>query len=163
MNDLRGRVAKFGFTVQGVAGYDDDDPEWAYTVGLWRTYGAPDLCLFGLDAEDMMGWLNDAAERVAKGLRPAAGDTVDGIIDGFSLHVKPVDPGWHEGLFGQALHFSEEPEPTPMLQLIWPDRNGRLPWDEGARARCREWQPRLWLPVAEHTIGPWRTIATETG
>ncbi|MEV8514766.1 DUF4262 domain-containing protein [Dactylosporangium sp. NPDC051484] len=152
------RVKKFGWSVQGVADYDEDEPDWAYTIGLWHSFRTPDLCMFGLDVEDMIAWLNDVAELVESGLRLQVNDVVPDVLDGFALHVRPVDESWHEGLFGQSLNFYDRP--VPMLELIWPDKNGKLPWEQGARARCREWQPRLWTPVTQHTVGPWREIAT---
>jgi hypothetical protein len=73
--------------------------------------------------------------------------------------LRPVDESWSEGLFGQSLDFYGKP--SPMLELIWPDRNGKLPWEDGVGARCREWQPQLSVPVDQHIVGPWRDIATE--
>ena len=153
------RVEKFGFSLQGGADYDEDEPDWAYTIGLWHSFRVPELSMFGLDVEDMVGWLDEAAGLVTRGLRPEPGDVVPGVLEGFLLQVRPVDTSWYEGLFGQLLGFYGGP--VPMLQLVWPDKKGRLPWEEGVGARCHEWQPQLWIPVAQHTVGPWQEIATE--
>jgi hypothetical protein len=46
----------------------------------------------------------------------------------------------------------------PVRQLVWPDRNGLWPWEDGASHGCREDQPRGWQPVSAHLDGPWRLI-----
>lgn len=152
-------VGEHGWTVLTVHGDDDDEPDWAYTVGLWHKHRVSELSMFGLDAEDMIEWLNRAGHLIAAGARPTVGTGVEGIIDGVELQIRPVDIGWHEGLFGRLVDFYKQQ--PPMRQLIWPDRKGRLPWDDGATMRAREWQPRLWVPVEQHDIGPWREYATD--
>ncbi|HEY6221000.1 MAG TPA: DUF4262 domain-containing protein, partial [Candidatus Eisenbacteria bacterium] len=40
-------VAKYGWAVQMIPG-DGDDPAFAYTVGLFKSYGHPEIITFGL-------------------------------------------------------------------------------------------------------------------
>jgi hypothetical protein len=63
----------------------------------------------------------------------------------------------YTGLFG-VLHRFYRGEAVPMMELTWPDRDGKYPWDDGVGARCREWQPRLWLPLNSRDVDPWRGI-----
>lgn len=74
---------------------------------------------------------------------------------------EPSPPSWYVDLFGYALWFAQGP-PLPFLQLIWPDRDGRFPWNESSGHRCRVDQPQLWIPHDDHATGPWtRLFAAE--
>jgi hypothetical protein len=59
-NDL---VAKYGWTVIGVADEVEESPDWANTVGLWHMHRLPEVSIFGLDIQDLQEWLNEAAHR----------------------------------------------------------------------------------------------------
>src|SRR5690242_2168892 len=45
-------VKKHGWSVVGI-GAQDDVPAWVFTVGLWHTYGSPEVAMFGLGLSDM--------------------------------------------------------------------------------------------------------------
>ncbi|MFB6904882.1 hypothetical protein ACFCWB_11515 [Streptomyces bacillaris] len=47
--------------------------------------------------------------------------------------------------------------PFPVLQVAWPDANGRLHWEEQVEERHRQSQPQLWQPPSEHPAGIWTT------
>jgi hypothetical protein len=151
-------VESHGRSVVGVA-EGEDEPAWAYSIGLWHSSRLPEIAMFGLEVDDMWQWLNEVADHAKRGLTLSEGGRIAGVLDGHDLHIRPVHHSWRAGLFGGVSAFYQHATP-PMIELIWPDRNGKLPWEEGARARCREWQPRLWMPLAEHHVGPWAEIAS---
>lgn len=101
-----------------------------------------------------MGVVNAAGELLRAGGDLFADEDSADILDDHVVAVRRVDPGWHEDLFGQALGFCRGRTPT-FLQLVWPDREGRFPWDEGVEAFCRDAQPMLWLPWDQHPKGAW--------
>ncbi|MFE9694336.1 hypothetical protein [Micromonospora sp. NPDC005806] len=41
------------------------------------------------------------------------------------------------------------------MQVFWPDKHGRFPWEHDAEASCQASQPLLWLSPAEHPRGVW--------
>jgi len=45
----------------------------------------------------------------------------------------------------------------PVVEVLWPDRQGRFPWEDEAGVRCRYHQPQLWKPFTEQPLGVWRT------
>jgi hypothetical protein len=42
-----------------------------------------------------------------------------------------VDAQWYSPFLGYAQWFYESEDGFPVLQLVWPDEQGRYPWDEG--------------------------------
>lgn len=152
-------VRRVGWAVNMVKD-PDEEPWWAFTIGLRHSFQAPEAVMAGLEGSDMGWWLNRVGERVRDGeLELREGQNLVGVIDGFELAVRDVDPAWHRPLFGYAMWFAQRP-PLPMVQLIWPDSSGRFPWDALAGERCRMLQPRLWLPPLEHPESVWRSWAT---
>lgn len=152
LTDVQGH----GWAVMGITQYGDL-PGWAFTVGLWHTFRAPEVAMFGLDVHDMQLWLNEIGDQVAAGNPPQPGERRSGVLDGHSLEWRPVDPSWYPELFGWALWFTAPP--LPVVQAIWPDRDGLYPWEPGAGERCVRDQPVCWHPIGEQPSGPWRLQA----
>ncbi len=147
-------VQRHGWGVFGIKA-EVGSPGWAFTVGLWHRFRSPEIAMFGLQVEDMQRWLNIAGDQVKSGSRPQPEELREGIIEGFPVTWRPVHPTWYPDLFGWALWFYRNP-PLPIVQLIWPDRHGLFPWQDGSGERCRRDQPSLWIPMSEHPIGSWR-------
>ncbi|GGN97119.1 hypothetical protein GCM10010112_88990 [Actinoplanes lobatus] len=149
-------VKKHDWSVVGNGGHDGV-PSWVYTVGLWHRLGSPEIAMFGLDQSSMQRWLNRLGDQILNG-RPLGPDRrVHDVLDGFPLEVRPVHPAWYQRLFGSALNFYRRP-PLPIVQLVWPDRNGVFPWEEGCGDNCRADQPVLWLPPEENGHGLWADL-----
>jgi hypothetical protein len=152
---LRTTIAEVGWAVVAVAA----DPAHAFTVGLWHSFDLPELAMFGLQPTDMQVWLNECV-RLLRRRGPAAaadGETIDGVLSGYALMLSEVHPTWREPLFGAVCSYYGTTE-VPVRQVVWPDRDGRWPWDEAASEACRLGQPQAWLPVADHPEGGWRLV-----
>jgi Domain of unknown function (DUF4262) len=132
-------------------------PGWAYSVGLWHTMRAPEVCMFGLRGRDMHTWINAVGQQVKAGQALRPDEERFGVLDGFPVVVRPVHPSWHGEILGLAGRFYGAT--VPAMQLVWPDRHGRFPWDQEAGERCRDHQPRLWLPHDDHPPGQWTRLA----
>ncbi|MCR6486303.1 DUF4262 domain-containing protein [Amycolatopsis sp. OK19-0408] len=137
-----------------------EDPSWAFTIGLWHSYRAPELAMFGLDADVMHELLNQLAERVKAGHPPAADTEIDDLLEGRTrLAVRETDDSWRAPLFGTSIGFYRATRGVPTHQVVWSDADGRFPWQDGYPGRLADAQPNLWQPVAEHPAGPWRDEA----
>lgn len=130
---------------------------FAYTVGLWHTFRRPEIAMFGLDGEGMQHWLNACVALGREQGWPEQGDPFEGVLAGFATQLRPVDDSWRDALFGTAHRFYRG-FAVPVLQLVWPDRDGHWPWEEQATASSRNRQAFAWLPVAEHPAGAWRLV-----
>lgn len=146
-------VRRFGWSVLMIT-EDDQGPGWAYTVGLWHSHGVPDLAMFGLEVEAMRSCLNTLGERIGAGRPPVAGEVRDDVIEGYPVHLKPVEHGWTEAFFGQAIGFYRR-APYPFLQVVWPDRDGHFHWSPDGDEQLARQQPQLWLRPDEHPDGVW--------
>jgi hypothetical protein len=147
-------VRKTGWTSIGIMP-GTRTPGWAFSVGLWHSYRAPEVSIFGLLLPDMQQRVNRAG-RLIRDNKPFGVDIeIDGILDAQPVVAKAVHPGWYPALFGFAVGFYRGVVP-PFVQLVWPDSHGVFPWQPGCGLRCRTVQPQLWLPPEVHPKSPWQ-------
>jgi hypothetical protein len=121
-------------------------PAYAFTVGLWHSFGSAEASIFGRDEAEMVRWLDTVGGQVEGGrvLHPGSGDGQgDDILGPVEVFPRPALASWHRHLFEAALAFYRG-QPVPMLQLVWPDRRGVLPWEPGCAEDCLAAQPWLW-------------------
>lgn len=149
-------IEEHGWSVVVVA-EEREVPGWAYSVGLWHTMRSPEVCMFGLRGRDMHTWVNAVGQQVRAGQVLRQDEERFGVLDGFPVVVRPVDPTWQDEMLTLAGDFYRTA--VPAVQLVWPDRDGRFPWDPGAGERCRVNQPSLWLPRDDHPPGQWTRLA----
>lgn len=123
-------IRAYGCYIQVVnAEDDDDDPGFAYTVGLFGV-GHPELLVFGLDLTSISSVLNGLYARIVGGgdLTPGEIVRLPGCETQFLVEVLP-NPG--DILYSANRHYQRPPEAsTPAYQLTW-DVEGAFPWDEG--------------------------------
>ncbi|MFM7070005.1 MAG: DUF4262 domain-containing protein [Actinomycetes bacterium] len=119
--ELRAR----GFVVVAVEG-ERSECDWAYTVGLHRSAGHPELVLVGLDAAMAGGVLDAVGQRVLDGENLLGAPSLRAGPLEFVVHE--VDPLWRQCgdwfALGRAVLGADWPR---TLQLVWPDRAGRFP------------------------------------
>lgn len=137
--------------VRGLSGF-------TYTVGLWHTFRRPELVMIGLDGEDMRLWLNTCAQLGKDEGWPAVDEPFRGVLPGHHLLLREMHSDWYDPLFtGTTLNRFYRGVRVPVLQLVWPDSDGRWPWDEHADSWLAS-QAQTWLPVASHPRGAWRLV-----
>jgi hypothetical protein len=152
------QVAATGWAVPGVPG-DGGTPPWAYSVGLWASYGHPDIAIFGRPLTQLAAIAKTLCRRVADEDFLSAGDEIDDACAS-RLAIRDIHPSWRlTTLFYASDQFHGYIRP-PMLQVAWADQDGNLPWEQRFEPALADSQPRLWLPVDDHPPGPWTRPAT---
>jgi hypothetical protein len=133
IEDCRREVEDGGFTVAALVG-DELGCDWAYTIGLHRSYGHPELLVVGIDAPMAGAALELLGARVAAGERLAAGTEL--VLDGgLGFRVCEVDPlfgaqgDWF--ILGREVMACWGERWPRSLQLVWSDRGGEFPADAG--------------------------------
>ena len=159
---LSGNVARRGWGVVSVPA-EGRRPAYAFTVGLWHSFSHAEAAVFGRDEGEMVRWLDTVGGQVEAGrmLHPdRQGDDVLGPVEARGsggvprmVYPRPALASWHRHLFGPALAFYRG-QPVPMLQLVWPDDHGVLPWEPGCADECLGAQPWLWDRVTAAPAPP---------
>jgi hypothetical protein len=125
-----------------VVAEDDEGPSFAYSIGLFRTFGHPEIIIFGLDQEVMHQMINLIGEQVRHGHRFADGEAASGILEGYDVRFQYVARRHYPEHFGYA-HWYYKGDDFPALQCVWPDRHGRFPTDADYAEPLRARQPVL--------------------
>jgi hypothetical protein len=134
-------VEEFGWHVALIP-EDDEGPAFAFTVGLYRTFGHPEVIVFGLGIQAMHGIVNVIGEEVRQGRRFSQGEAASGIIEGFDVRFRVVSAEHYAEYLGTASWYYKGTD-YPSLQCVWPDRLGNFPWDSDFPESLRARQPLL--------------------
>jgi uncharacterized protein DUF4262 len=120
-------------------------PAFAFSLGFYANYGQPEIIVFGLEPETAQQLLNIAAIRIAGA--KSKYDTYkayDDIAQGMRIAFVPVAKQHLPEYFGYGRWFYQSQRGEfPALQMVWPDRRGRLPWEPGYDTRFSALQPLL--------------------
>src|SRR5262245_61632670 len=123
-------VEKVGWHVVLVSS-DEMTHGFAFTIGLFHTYQHPEVILFGLPHKVAVAVLNLIGTSVKSGHRLQAGDRSDEFLEGYSCAFVDFPRTSYHDFLGYAKWYYKGEE-FPALQCVWPDREGRFPWDLGA-------------------------------
>jgi hypothetical protein len=121
---------------------DDKGPGFAYSFGLYEEFKHPEIIIFGLDVATMHQLINDIGKHVRNGAQYEHGQIADNLIEGYSCAFRLVNPLQYRENCTWAVWFYKHTD-FPVLQLYWPDKAGRYPWDSGFEDSLRCKQPDL--------------------
>jgi Domain of unknown function (DUF4262) len=123
---------------------DEKGPQYAFSIGLFLNYGQPEVVLFGLRPQQQGTLINDVRDHAARGERFVAGDRTDKFLMNFDVCFLDVPLDAYRGYLGTALWFYQSlPTPFPCVQMVWPDRDGKFPWEPGYDKQFDAVQPLL--------------------
>jgi hypothetical protein len=110
---------------------EDGEPSFAYSLGFYANFGQPEIIVFGLPPQIAQQLLNIAAIRFA-GAKTAyeTYKPYDDIAEGMRIAFIPVDRRHYREYLGYAGWFYASIKADfPALQMVWPDKQGRFPWE----------------------------------
>lgn len=121
---------------------DAETPGWCFTVGLEHTFGHPELVVFGLPLNTAHALLTIGCTAIRNGERFEPDVACPQFLAEFACVFRSVRRQWHGAFLGYAAWFNGVSAWTA-LQLFWPDRSGKLPWQDGAAEWLGKQQPLL--------------------
>jgi len=120
---------------------DPPTPACAYSIGMREAVDFPDVAVFGLAPVAAKGLVTLVAEACRGGTVIPLGAELLGLLDNDLRCVfAPIDPSVAAQHFATAVSWFQG-EPLDMVQLLYPDRNGFLPYESGFDQRLRLAQP----------------------
>lgn len=140
-----------GWALEPVAAQADNDPPtpgYAYSIGLPAAVSFPDVAVFGLTPVASNGLVTLVADACRGGTEIPLGIELVGLLDNeLRCMFAPIDMGEWASHFSTAIAWYRG-EPQPMVQLLYPDRNGFMPYEPGFEQRLKLAQPVI------GTLGP---------
>lgn len=135
-------IEEYGWDVMVIAG--EPQTRFAYTVGVYDTLKLPELIVVGLTNDTGFAALNHAVRAMREGADLRAGRYRD-IVGNVEVEFRPVAEKWVEHVMCRD-HWYYGGERVPVLQLIYPDMEGRFQWESDFAEYFR--QP-IMSPAAE--------------
>jgi hypothetical protein len=133
-----------GWAVEPVAAQLDADPPtpgYAYTIGVPAAVDFPEVVVFGLAPVAAKGLLELVVDACRGGTEIPLGVELVGLLDNELRCVfAPVDVDAHATMFATAVSWYRG-KPFELVQLVYPDRSGWLPYEPGFDAHMRFAQP----------------------
>lgn len=133
--ELLSEVDKHKWVVFNIV--DESLPPFSYTVGLYKTFGHPEIIISGLKYESAHAILNVIGSDVEIGITRNTDSIYDDVLDGYPCLFKTVDRNLYDDYFGRAIVYYENCD-FPVLQCVWPDLENRFPGDNGYTVTIQE-------------------------
>lgn len=137
-----------------VAAINDAQPPFLYSIGLLKTYSHPDFIVFGLDSDNSYALLSGLISQVKAGrsfTKPSI-ETVDIGGNEFQVGFRPVHKSQRPLYLGYGMGFMRHIGrwgELEAMQVFWPDRSGKFPFEAGCELSVYDLQPRLDIPLTK--------------
>jgi len=110
------------------AGEEAEGPDWSYSIGLFHGFGHPELIVVGLPWSTAEAIINELGSRIRAGARFVHGMRDSDVLENHDVRFVALRADVYRAYLGYAIWFYRGVE-FPTLQVVWPDRAGRFPWD----------------------------------
>lgn len=134
-------IAEYGCHVTAVAA-GPHGPGYAFSTGLWHRFQQPEIVVVGLQDDDAAQLIDLVGDDAEDGRRYGEGDRTADLLHGYSVTFRAVPRSHYPGWLGTAV-WAYQGDDFPALQLVWPDQQGRFPWQPGVREGFLAAQPLL--------------------
>jgi hypothetical protein len=135
-----------GWALEAVSPQPDSEPpvpSYAYSIGLPAAVNFCDIAVFGLTPVAARGLIELVVDACRGGTEIPLGTELLGLLDNeLRCLFAPIDPDLCGTWFPIAAQWYGD-EPVQMVQLIYPDRRGFLPYEYGFDQRMRFAQPLI--------------------
>ena len=137
-------IEEFGWAIENIEeGEAENEPGFAYTIGLTKTLGHPELLIFDIAPETATAILNECGERIKSGETFEDGQQDSEVLERYDVRFHEVrDPTSLKDHVGYALWYYGD-TPFRLLQIVWPDKNGLFPGEPRAARFMEDRQPVL--------------------
>lgn len=117
-------------------------PAFVYSIGLFKRFGHPEIICFGLKAEVTAAIINHACDLIKTGENLVPNKLYRGFLEGYNIQFIEVAKEHYRDYVGYAGWFYKSFD-FPLLQLVWPDKQHKFPWDTNFNSDWKFKQPLL--------------------
>lgn len=120
-------IEEYGWHVVKVM-EDDSGPGFCYSIGLYETFGLPEIIIIGLPPDLAHDLINIIGEDLREGKTYISDKYYSDIIEGHDCYMLEVNRSLYKDYFGYGIWYYEEQQ-FPALQCIYPSTDNIYPWD----------------------------------
>ena len=118
-------------------------PGFAYTIGLYQQFNHPEVICFGLSNNVLGALLNHVKDLVKEGTSMEAGKPYKDFLDDHEIRFLEVEKDFYADYVGYGGWFYGNNFDFPLLQMVWPDREHKFPWEPEFNKDWKFRQPLL--------------------
>jgi hypothetical protein len=119
-----------------------DHHGWAFSVGFVQTFDHPEVVVFGLPDDVQRALIDTIGRHLRLGHAFPDGHVEKTLAPPYRCVFRAVNAAWCSRVLPAASWFYGN-RPFHALQLCWPDRAQRLPWEAGFDPDLLTFQPLL--------------------
>ncbi|SDF35705.1 protein of unknown function [Mucilaginibacter pineti] len=140
-NKLQDDIKNFGLQVLYIM-EDEQGPGFSYSIGLYESYGHPEIIMVGLKQDLMHTLINNMAYDIKDGKVFIPFKYEADILDDFECYFVEVEKSNYDAYVGQAQKYYKR-DGFPLLQCIYPTVKGIYPWEDEWPESIKDLQPIL--------------------
>lgn len=143
--DILTNIEKYGLSITHVFSNEDDDfIDFSYSIGLYDTYGQPEVIVSGFPMELAKFVINELGRRYDDGFTPQQNTRYkDFLGGGMDVVFRLMNPNFIERMMLSSMWFYGEEIAFPAYQCICPDLKNVFPWEDGFDESWRKRQALL--------------------
>ena len=134
-------IANYGWHCVSIHPYDEH-VGYAFTAGLFQSYGHPELIIFGLAPKVAHQILAIAADAAKSGAPLDLTQPTDALLSDYVCCFVEVPVDQYCEYVGYSRWYYQG-NGFPLYQIVWPSRSGLYPWHEKTEPGFRRAQPVL--------------------
>lgn len=109
---------------------DDEGPGYSFSTGVWTSTGQPELLVFRTASEIAHDVFWDLYRLAEQGQTLPLGRRTDQVFGNLPAYLFPIAKRHYREYLGWSCWFYRGDD-FPCLQIVWPDRAGLFPWEDG--------------------------------
>jgi hypothetical protein len=134
-------IEEYGWHVVKVMG-DEVGPGFGYSVGLYKSFGHPEIIIIGLKLDLILSIINRIGEDIRSGKIFDPGQYYKGLIEGVDCYFTRVEKKYYDEYVGYAKWYYKGPN-FPLIQCVYPTIKGTYPWEKTWPKEIERLQPIL--------------------
>ena len=139
--EIQDNIDQYGLNVRHVL-EDERGPGFSYSIGLYKSYGHPEIIIVGLKQELAHILINNMAYEIKQGKVYIPFKFEKDILDSFDCYLIEVSKTNYDAYVGGAQQYYESND-FPLLQCIYPTVKGVYPWEKEWPENIKDLQPVL--------------------
>lgn len=133
-------IEEYGCHVTSVFDPEERDPDFTYSIGIYKVENQPELLVLGLRHE-LSSWIvNEYNRRIKEGEKFVLGEYYEGFIEGFQVTFQEVADKY-KNEFMLSCNWLYGGINYPVMQLVFPSVKGLWPWEKEASEGFKILQP----------------------
>lgn len=118
-------------------------PAFVYTIGLYEKFEHPEIIIFGLKTDVMGHLLNGLTDEIRKGKKYNPNQKYSDLLESYQVQFLEVREENYADYLGYAGWYYKNTFDFPVLQMVWPDKERKWPWEIGFNENWKFKQPLL--------------------